>query len=169
MSHLRRLRTSDRIFFVTVNLRRVVAPLAEGEYALVADALAESRRKLQFLLYGYVLMPDHWHALIWTTYPLTISRVIQDIKWISAVSLNRARNGSGSVWQHQFWDRFVRHGKELRDRLTYMHFNPVRKGLVTKPEEWRWSSCNNFALDKKVVASCPIRIDDAHLPESYRG
>jgi REP element-mobilizing transposase RayT len=74
VSRVHRLRTADRIFFITVNLRRALPPLADGEYALVADALIESRRKLSFLLTGYVLMPDHWHALIWTAYPLTISR-----------------------------------------------------------------------------------------------
>ena len=169
MSHVHRLRTSDRIFFVTVNLRRALVPFADGELGLVVDALAASRRKLRFLLYGYVVMPDHWHALLWTTYPLTISRAVQDIKWISASSLNRARGTSGTVWQHQFWDRFVRHAKEFRQRLDYMHLNPVRKGLVAKPEDWRWSSYNNFALDKTTVTRCPIQIDDIHLPESYRG
>ena len=152
-----------------MNLRRGLAPLAKHEYGLVLHALAESRRKLRFLLYGYVLMPDHWHALIWTGYPLAISRVVQDIKWASATALNRSRGTSGTVWQHQFWDRFVRHPKEFNDRLIYMHLNPVRKGLVAKPEEWRWSSYNNFALDKARVAQCPIAIDYVHLPESYRG
>jgi REP element-mobilizing transposase RayT len=88
-------------------LGRALPPLAGEEYGLLVDAVAESRQKLHFLLYGYVLMPDHWHALIWTTYPLTISRVVQDIKRHSASALNRARRTSGTVWQHQFWDRFV--------------------------------------------------------------
>lgn len=73
------------------------------------------------------------------------------------------------MWQHQFWDRFVRHAKEFEQRLAYLYLNPVRKGLVAKPEDWRWSSYNNFALDKTVVAACPIQIDYLHLPESYRG
>ena len=115
-------------------------------------------------------MPDPWHALIWTTFPLTISRVVQDIKWLSASALNRSRVTSASVWQHQFWDRFVHHSQELNERLVYMHLNPVRNGLVAKPADWRWSSYNNFALDKNnVVGSCPMEIDEARLPEAYRG
>ena len=82
MSHVHRLQTSDRIFFVTVNLQRIVVPLAEGELGSVTEALASARRKLGFLLCGYVGMPDHGHPLLWTTYPLTISRAIQDIKVI---------------------------------------------------------------------------------------
>ena len=71
--------------------------LANEEYALAADTLAESRRNVGFLLCGYLIIPDHWHALIWTTYPLTISRVVQDIKWISARALNRAGRTSGTI------------------------------------------------------------------------
>jgi hypothetical protein len=67
------------------------------------------------------------------------------------------------------WDRFVRHAKEFNARLVYMHLNPVRKGLVKRPEDWRWSSYNNFALEKESVAACPLAIDYAHWPESYRG
>ncbi|MGH9328185.1 MAG: REP-associated tyrosine transposase [Terriglobia bacterium] len=168
MSHLHRLRDTDRIFFVTVNLRRVLAPLRRGEYQSLTAVIGASCAKLGFKLYGYVLMPDHWHALLWTRYPLTISRAVQDIKWSSARALNELRGTSGAVWQHQFWDRFVRHAKEFNDRLMYMHLNPVRSELVAKPEDWRWSSYNNFALDQEAVVSCPIQVDYALLPEGYR-
>lgn len=130
------------------------------EYPLIISAFAESRQKLSFGLYGYVLMPDHWHALIGVAEPLTISRAVQDIKWIASRSLNKRRGTRGPFWQHQFWDRFVRHSKEFGERLAYMHMNPVRKGLVANQEQWRWSSYNNLALDKEVVAACPIQIDD---------
>ena len=100
MSHVHRLRVSDRIFFVSVNLRRALARLSDSEYEQVGAAIEQSRRKLHFLFLGYVLMPDHWHALISPAYPLTISRVIQDIRWISARSLNQERHSAGPVWQH---------------------------------------------------------------------
>ncbi len=169
MSHVHRLRTSDRIFFVTVSLRRAIATLWEAEYDLLAKAIRDSRRKLHFLFLGYVLMSDHWHALIWPAFPLTISRVVQDVKWISARSLNQERHSSGLVWQHQFWDRFLRHAQEFRERLDYMHLNPVRKGFVRRPQDWPWSSYNNFGLDKEKIKLCPMQIDYVHLAELYRG
>jgi hypothetical protein len=46
--------------------------------------------------------------------------------------------------------------------------NPVRKGLVKRSEDWRWSSYSNFALDKATVAACPIQIDYVRLPVAYR-
>jgi REP element-mobilizing transposase RayT len=169
VSRVHRLRASDRIFFVTVNLRRQINPFTSAEYPLIIEALEGARQRLRFLLCGYVLMPDHWHALIWVGQPLTISQVIHHIKKVSARRLHERRGTAGPVWQHQFWDRFVRHAKEFRDRLVYMHLNPVRKNLVTKAEEWRWSSYNNFALARTVVTACPIQIDVVHLSEEYRG
>lgn len=163
MSHVRRLLVTDRVFFVTVNLRRNIPTLGADEFPTILRAFEQSRRKLGFLLCGYVLMPDHWHALLGVQYPLTISRAVQDMKWIAARLLNRRRQTTGQVWQHQFWDRFVRHGKELAARFEYMHLNPVRKGLAQRREDWRWSSYNNYSLDRARVAACPIQVDYVRL------
>ncbi len=84
--------------------------------------------------------------------------------------LHARRGTQGPVGQHPAaaGDRLVRHTQEFKDRLVYLHLNPVRKELVSKPEEWRWSSYNNFALDKAAVAGCPIQVDEVRLPEGYR-
>lgn len=153
---------------MTVNLRRALAPVRAGEYGDLIASIEASRAKLRFKLLGYVVMPDHWHALISTESPLTISRAVQNVKWLAARAVNHARETTGAVWQHQFWDRFVRHRKEFERRLTYMHFNPVKRGLVTAPEDWRWSSYNNFSPDPNIVRTCPIAIDHIELPENYR-
>lgn len=96
---------------------------------------------------------------------LLISCVLRDIKRDSATKFNEIWHSQGPFWQYQFWDRFVRHEKELKQRLEYMHMNPARKGLVKRPEEWRWSSYNSFALDKAIVAVCPIQTDCVQLQE----
>jgi REP element-mobilizing transposase RayT len=168
VSNIHRLRLTDRIFFVTVNLRPRIRRFSASEYPPILKVMEASRERWGFLLYGYVLMPDHWHALIWVQYPLLISQVLHDVKKITALRLHALRGTQGSFWQHQFWDRFVRHEREFAQRLEYMHLNPVRRGLVARPEDWRWSSYNNFALDKATVAACPIQIDYVALPVGYR-
>jgi putative transposase len=168
VSNVRRLRSSDRIFFVCVNLRPHIQSFREPEYALLMSVLEESRRRLGFALCGYVLMPDHWHALIGPKYPLLISQVLPDAKKVMTLRLHRRRGTRGPLWQHQFWDRFVRDERELAERLDYLHMNPVRRALVRRPEDWRWSSYNNFAFDKTTVAACPIQIDQVRLPVGYR-
>jgi putative transposase len=168
VSNIHRLRLTDRIFFVNINLRRTITPFRDAEYPLILKVIEASRERLGFLLYGYVLMPDHWHAWIWVQYPLLISQVLHDGKRISALKLHTLRGSHGPLWQHQFWDRFVRNEREFGQRLDDMHLNPVKRGLVARPEDWQWSSYNNFALDKGTVAACSIRIDYVHLPVGYR-
>ena len=140
MSCVHRLKVSDRMFLVTVNLRQSLARFTEAEY-----------------------------ALIWPRHPLTVSRVVSEVKSEAAKRVNRLRERKGALWQHQFWDRFVRHKREYGERLNYMHDNPVRKGFVKKPEDWRWSSFRNFSLSAAERAASPIQIDYVELPESYRG
>jgi len=95
--------------------------------------------------------------------------VVHEVKRRSARGINRQRGTAGPFCQHQFWDRFVRDAEEFAERLEYMHFNPVKKGCVAHPEDWRWSSYNNFSLDETCVAACPIQIDYVRLPEDYHG
>jgi REP element-mobilizing transposase RayT len=168
VSSVHRLRHTDCIFFVSVNLRPRFRQFNECEYALLLSVLEASRRRLGFLLCGYVLMPDHRHALIWPQYPLLIEQVLHDAKKIMTLRLHARRGTEGPLWQQQYWDRFVRHAKEFAERLECMHLNPVKKGLVKRPEDWRWSSYNNFALDKETVAACPVQIDYVRLPLGYR-
>ena len=168
MSNVHRLRLSDRIVFVTVNLRPRIKRFSDFDYPVIFKVLETSRRRLGFLLCGYVLMPDHWHALIWTGYPLLMWQVLHDVKQVTTLRFHALRRSQGPFWQHPFGDRLVRHEKEFNDRRQYMHLNPVRKGWVKRPQDWRWSSYNNFALDKATVAGCPLQIDYVRLPEGYR-
>ena len=164
---MHRLRLTDCIFIVNVNLRPRFRRFNESEFDLLIRVLEASRRRLGFLLCGYVLMPDHWHALIWRQYPLLIEQVLHDAKKIMTLRLHARRGTCGPLWQHQYWDRFVRHEREFAERLEYMHLNPVKKGLAKRPEDWRWSSYSNFALDTATVAACPIQIDYVRLPLGY--
>ena len=59
-------------------------------------------------------------------------------------------------------------GFSCDDELEYMNLNPVRKGLVKRPEDGQWPSYNNFALEKATVAACPIQFDDVRLPLGHR-
>jgi len=86
VSNVHRLRHTDVIFFLSVNLRARFRRFNEPEYALRIDVLEASRRRLGFLLCGYVLMPDHGRALIRPQYPLLIEQVLHDTKKIMTVT-----------------------------------------------------------------------------------
>jgi REP element-mobilizing transposase RayT len=95
MSKLRRPFLFDRYFFVTVRLlpRRII--LQEDDFRLLARSLAKMRRKHGFTLTAWVFLPDYWHAIIYPTYPLSISVVFKAIKVSSMIAINVARGTGG--------------------------------------------------------------------------
>ena len=167
MSRLRRLGVSDRYFFVTCNLRRdlpATVGMGEDDYAELASVIASTREAFQFLLTAWVFLPDHWHAVIFPPYPLTISKVMKVIKARSTFRLRRDRGISGEFWQARFYEHALRTVKEYHDCLRYIHRNPVKRGLVSRPEEWKWSSVHGYGgLHESVLP-----VDRVRLPSDLR-
>ncbi|HTV56573.1 MAG TPA: transposase [Terriglobia bacterium] len=166
MSRLRRLVLPDRFFFVTCRLSEGRRPLAEAEFAVLASVIDARRRKYRFLLTAWVLLPDHWHAIISPRHPVTISRVMEAVKVGSTLRINGARGENGLLWQGRFFDRALRIVKEYHEKVGYIHQNPVRADLVTRAEDWAWSSVHEYTGTVRAAATPhPIlRIDRVLLP-----
>jgi len=160
MSRLRRLLVSDRVFFITCNLLRTRLPFATPDFACLAEAFQGVRRRREFLLTGYVFMPDHWHALIVPHAGDTLSRLMDALKVAALRRVNAQRGRREPLWQPRFFDEIIRTVKQYHDRLAYMHLNPVERGLVQKPEDWAWSSFRFYAGSGEA----PLEIDRLDLP-----
>ena len=88
-------------------------------------------------------MPDHVHLLLT---PLrdadgdlySLVEILQGIKGASAHSVNRALGRSGPVWQDESFDHVLRSEESLQQKLEYIRQNPVRSGLVKRPEHYAW-------------------------------
>ena len=98
MSRLRRMVLSDPFFFVTCRLLPRRTRLAEPEFELLARVIGERLGEHGFLLTAWVLLPNHWHAIFFPRFPLTISRVMEVIKVGSTLRINAGRNESGLLW-----------------------------------------------------------------------
>ncbi len=144
VSRLRRLALSDRFFFITCNLARGRRLLSEDAFARLGSIINSRRKVHGFLLTAWVFVPDHWHAILFPRHPTTISRVMESIKVSSTRQLNTHRKESGELWQGRFFDRALRTVKECHEKVDYLHWNPVRQGLVKTPEEWKWSSIHDY-------------------------
>ena len=166
MSRLRRLVLSDRFFFVTVNLRPARRPLDGTQFAVLARCFQAVRSRQQFRLTAWVFMPDHWHAILYPPSPLTISAAIKSIKLSSTNALGRCRGETGEVWQRRFFDHALRTVKDYTDTVEYIHLNPVRQGLVRRPEDWVWSSYHEYAGVSAAEREkrCGLAIDRVRLP-----
>ena len=68
-------------------------------------------------------------------------------------------------WQRRFYDFIVWSGRKLREKLEYMHRNPVERKLVGQSKDWPWSSWSHYEKGEKGL----IRIDDLHQKEERQG
>ena len=112
----------------------------------------EVRARYRFVVVGYVVMPEHVHLLISEPEVGSPSTVMQVLKQRTAHALlsKRRRNPRQrelfseqprrAFWRERFYDFNVWSEKKRVEKLRYMHRNPVKRGLVESPEQWRWSS-----------------------------
>jgi putative transposase len=170
MSRLRRLVVSDAWFFVSCRLlprRRILTP---EEFAMLAQVIHERRAEHRFLLTAWVFLPDHWHAIFYPSYPLTISRVMESIKVGASKIINRSRGEVGLLFQPRFFDRALRTVREYHEKVGYIHFNPVKAGLVGRPEDWPWSSVHDYRgnMNDRPVTPSGLSVDRVFLPADPR-
>jgi len=88
-------------------------------------------------------MPDHVHLLLTALgdeegWPYGLPAILKLIKGASARSVNKLLGSSGPVWQEESFDHVLRSQESLEKKLEYIRQNPVRRGLVKKPEDYRW-------------------------------
>jgi len=98
---------------------------------------------------GYVVMPDHVHLLISEPERSKLSVVIQMLKQITSQKLHG--NPLPRFWQVRYYDFPVWTEAKRIEKLRYIHRNPVKRGLVEKPEDWRWSSFRHYATGTEGI------------------
>lgn len=128
------------------------------------------RKKDGFALTAWVFLPDHWHAILYPPHPLAISDLLKALKVSSMIAVSRCRRETGELWQGRFFDHALRTVKDYWETVEYNHLNPVRRGLVKHPEQWRWSSYSEYAgLDGvEQERQCGLKIDRVRLPADQR-
>jgi len=161
MSEFIRNRERGGTYFFTVvtHQRRPVLTTALGRTCLRASIAAELSRA-PFKLDAIVLLPDHLHT-VWT---LPIRDADYSIRWARIKdgftrsylsnggvegerSANREKHRERAVWQHRFWEHTVRDGDDLERCLNYLHWNPVKHGLVSRVADYPWSSFHRYVRD----------------------
>ena len=109
---------------------------------LVLRVLSEAQRQGLFTLGAYVLMTNHVHVLLDAHAP--IGKITRQIKGATARVANTLLNRTGNrFWQDESFDHWVRNSEERQKIRVYIERNPVSAGLVTRPEEWPWSSASH--------------------------
>jgi putative transposase len=139
--------------------------------------LEQTRQRYRFVVVGYVVMPEHVHLLISEPEVGNPSTVVQVLKQRTAHALlprkkrrDRRQHELFSeeiprvFWQARFYDFNIWSARKRIEKLRYMHRNPVKRGLVAEPDQWRWSSYRFYLLDERG----PVRINEGWPEISFR-
>ena len=149
----------------------------------LVEALRVAREKRLFDLWAWVIMPEHAHVLVLPKESVTVSRILsalkQPVSKRALVYLRREHPAglaaladvqpSGSV-SYRFWQRGGGYDRntwtleEIREKIGYIHANPVRRGLVERPHDWPWSSWRAWTAGDDL----PVPIDRESVPTLTR-
>jgi putative transposase len=142
------------------------------------SVLEQTRRKYRFVVVGYVVLPEHIHLLITEPEVGSPSTVMQVLKQRTAKALLPTRkhrdrrqrelfveDPGRSFWHARFYDFNVWSERKRFEKLRYMHRNPVKRGLVDSPEQWRWSSYRHYFFGE----AGPVQVNVGWGEISFRG
>jgi len=147
---LRRFQETGQVHFLTFSCYRR-RPNLEGAHACdtFVNALERVRRDYSLFVYGYVVMPEHVHLLVNEPERDTLARALQSLK--QGVARRLALRAEDSFWQARYYDFNVWSERKFVEKLRYIHRNPVERELVSRPEDWLWSSFRHYANGETEV------------------
>ena len=157
---LKRYNISNHARELTFSCYREYAYFSDPIACLIfLDHLAEAREQFKFELWAYVIMPDHIHLLIWPGEKGdSVGKLLHRIKGLTGrnyrthiienmpETMSAFCVGHKGTKKFRFWqlgagfDRNLWNAKPVHHSIRYIEANPVRAGLVSYPEKWRWSS-----------------------------
>ncbi len=139
-----RFHHSGFFHFITFSCYHRLPLLARsGGYCVFEAELEAVRVQYQFVVAGYVLMPEHVHLLVNEPRVRTLATAVQVLKQKTSRKLKIA--GEPQFWQRRYYDFVVPSEAKRIEKLRYMHRNPVKRGLAADPSGWRWSSFRHYA------------------------
>lgn len=139
-----RFHHSGAFHFITFScFHRLPLLVRPGTYSVFEAELEATRIQYQFVVSGYVLMPEHVHLLVNEPGVATLATALQVLKQKTSRKLKQV--GESQFWQRRYYDFVVPCEAKRVEKLSYMHRNPVKRGLVAEPAEWRWSSFRHYA------------------------
>jgi len=142
-------------YFLTVNLlQRQDNDLLTRHINLLRDTVRLVRNRHPFVIHGWVVLPDHLHCVIelppddadfatrWRLIKMGVSKGLPLTERRSQVRIKRGERG---IWQRRYWEHLIRDEADFKAHMDYVHFNPVKHGLVKRVMEWPYSTFHHLA------------------------
>jgi len=141
---------------------------------LLRLAFRRAKRERPFTIDAIVVLPEHLHC-VWTLPPgdadyshrwRLIKARLSKVLLLACAQIHQSAKGEYNVWQRRFWEHTVRDEADLLSHVDYIHYNPVKHGLVTRVSDWPYSSFHRFVRMGWLSADWA---DDPNLSEGMTG
>jgi putative transposase len=139
-----RYQNTKKFHFLTFSCYQRQPFLASNEAKnTTLQILEETRSQRGLAIAAYVLMPEHIHLLTNEPSTGTLATWLQIFKQRTSRALKLTQQKQ--FWQTRYYDFNVASIEKYIEKVQYIHRNPVTRGLVSRPEDYRWSSFNHYA------------------------
>lgn len=118
--------------------------LSDADRRKFLDVLADTVEKYNWLCHAFCLLDNHYHLVVETPDP-NLSLGMRQLNGVYTQSFNRIHQKVGHVFQGRYKAILVEKESHLLELCRYVVLNPVRAGMVSRPDEWKWSSYKSTA------------------------
>ncbi len=161
MSTYRRAKiTGGTYFFTVATYRRQRFLCDESVRTALREAIHEARAVCPFTIDGWVLLPDHLHC-IWTLPKgdadfgkrwAMIKRFVTKrcgpaLQFDALLNDSKRKRKESTVWQRRYWEHIVRDETDYVRHMDYLHYNPVKHGLVNCMKDWPYSTFHRYVKE----------------------
>ncbi len=145
-------------FFTLVTYQRRPIFMDETSRQILKQAFAEGIKKAgEFKTIAFCLLPDHLHciwslpendsnfAMRWKIIKAWFSHQYRKQGGISgSLTTSGIKKGEAGIWQRRYWEHLIRDENDLERHINYIHYNPVKHGLVQEVDAWPWSTFHKY-------------------------
>lgn len=172
-------------FFTVVTYKRIEIFANPENVSLLRITIKKVMQKHPFKINAFVLLPDHLHCIWtlpqhdsdfstrWRLIKSAFSRSFEqkDVGWVEernptdvALSASRQKKKEKPIWQRRFWEHLIRNKQDLNRHIEYIHYNPVKHGLIEAPADYIYSSFHRYVergiYDAQWGAGDIVEFDD---------
>ena len=156
MSKLKRIILENYCYFITTNTEnRENAFKDKKAIKIIIEDLEFYRKKFNFKLHAFVIMPNHIHLLITPFEKGDISKIMHNFKSHTSQVINEVLDRNKRLWQEGFYEHAIRDEFDFKRKVNYIHKNPLMAGIVKEVADYRFSSFRNYCEEDENL----IRVD----------
>jgi len=174
MSFYRRSFIPGGTYFFTVTLADRSSQLLVEQIERLRTVYGNVHQKYPFETVAICVLPEHLHA-IWSMPPddadfsrrwnLIKANFSRGLPAAPARSASKLRQREKGIWQRRFWEHQIRDEADLQRHVDYVHFNPVKHGLVKQVVDWEFSSFHQWVARGMVSSDWAGEISDGSFGE----